>query len=199
MSLLSLESFKIGFVVVAVVLFTERVLEIKFHKKIAGRIKSKWTTKAMICGHLFSFFGSLTELLLRDQISASIVATGFLIFGAGFLLRRWVMRTLGDLWSIDNEIRENHRLITGGPFTLCRHPNYFAIILEIVGFCLMANAYITLTLTLSLYVPILISRIKLEEAVLSVKFKDSYKTYRENTAVLIPGIKWELLEKLTAI
>ncbi len=193
----SFRLFKAFFVGFSCLLFFERILEIKLHKKLEGRIKAKWTTYVMIAGHLLCFSGTLIELFFFEKgINFVITTFGFLLFGLSFFIRRWVMKEMGDLWSINNELRKNHRLVTTGPFKLCRHPNYFAIILEIVGFCLIANAYVTMVTSLCVYLPVIVLRIKLEEAFLSVKFKNLHQSYCEKVSVITPFLRINGLENI---
>jgi isoprenylcysteine carboxyl methyltransferase (ICMT) family protein YpbQ len=192
------EAFKIFFIPFSVILLIERILEIKLHKKAAGSVKARWTTRFMILCHLSFFFGNWAELLFfTEKINLFVTAAGFFLFGAGFLIRRWAIMALGELWSIDIEIRQDHRFVTTGPYRLCRHPNYFAIILELVGFCLMANSYVTMVLSLAVYFPVIVSRIRLEEAALSMKFKEAHLPYRAQIPVIVPRVRIEILEHLT--
>jgi protein-S-isoprenylcysteine O-methyltransferase Ste14 len=103
-----------------------------------------------------------------------------------FFLRRWAIKTLGVFWSIEIEMRDNHEMVTNGPYKFCRHPNYLAIILEIIGFCLIANAYRLLIFTLIVYIPLLLLRIKAEEVELVKKFSENYIRYIKNTPALLP-------------
>lgn len=42
-------------------------------------------------------------------------------------------RTLGQLFTFELVIQENHELITTGPYAIIRHPSYAGMILTIVG------------------------------------------------------------------
>ncbi len=183
--------FTILFSIFAMLVFVQRVLEIKFKQNLSSpRNVALWTTKVMVASHLFFFFGSLLELLLTSKsINYFFVLAGIIIFSLGFLLRKRVIKTLGPIWSINIEISDDQYLITDGPYALCRHPNYLAILMEVVGFCFIANSFYTLAVTLIVYIPIMMIRIKIEERVLENKFGSKYKDYSKSTPLIVPRLK----------
>jgi protein-S-isoprenylcysteine O-methyltransferase Ste14 len=58
---------------------------------------------------------------------------GSLLCILGALLRLWSYRTLGRFFTFQLSIREDHRLVTHGPYAYVRHPGYSAIILVFFG------------------------------------------------------------------
>lgn len=184
-------TFRISFAVFAIFFFVQRFLETKFHKRIHGRMKAVWLTKGLIVAHFFFFFGCLFEVYGMEKRTPNFALSivGLVLFFIGFFIRRWVIHTLGPYWSIDIEMREKHPLIMTGPYAFCRHPNYLAIFLEVIGFCLVANAFITLFISLLLYIPLLVTRIKVEEHELRAQFNKSYGEYSQKVPLLIPFFK----------
>src|SRR3989338_9438883 len=119
--------FKFCFLIFAIICFIQRIAEIVWHKRIKGSIKASWITKGIIAAHLFFFFGSLVEVFFfKHSINYWISTVGVILFFSSVLLRRAAIKALGPLWSIEVEIRTNHALITKGPYSFCRHPNYLA-------------------------------------------------------------------------
>jgi len=168
----------------------ERILEILNHRRLQGIIKAHWTTFFMIIAHLGFFIGSLIEFVIRvKNVNEIISAAGLAIFLAGFFLRKWAIRELGPFWSINIEMRSSHVLVTKGPYVFCRHPNYLAILLELIGFCLVFNAFYTLIFSAAIYVLILLARIKIEEKELIGKFDNGYKSYCKETPLLFPRLR----------
>lgn len=179
--------YKIIFFIFSIISFCHRVWEIHLNGNNKGLIVGRWTSFGMIFAHLFFFLGSNFEILLKkDALNYAVTAIGIFLFIGSWLLRAWAVRTLGKYWSINNQIRRGHVLMTEGPYRHCRHPNYFSIILEMVGFCLIANAFITLAISLIIYMPILYMRIKVEEKTLLAVFGDKYERYMKSTPPLIP-------------
>ncbi len=184
------EVFHVFFGVLAAFFFFQRLIEAKFHKKVKGTVSTPWLTRGMIVLHFAFLFGCIFQVYFKNNIiNWNVTMLGLGIFFSGFFLRRWAIKSLGVFWSIEIEMRDKHELVTSGPYKFCRHPNYLAIILEIVGFCLIANAYQILAFTLMGYVPLLILRIKSEEVELVKKFSDTYLKYIKSTPSLIPFTK----------
>jgi len=179
--------FKIGFIIFAGIAISERIVEIVSHRKDRGEITGPWSRHAMVACHLLFFFGSLLELLVfKNQINILISFLGVICFIGGFGLRKWVIHTLGELWSINVEMFPNHELIIRGPYQYYRHPNYLAILFELIGFCLIANAYIALIISFIAYSIVLYLRIRIEESELIKRFDQEYVHYKLRTAALIP-------------
>jgi ATP-binding cassette, subfamily G (WHITE), member 2, SNQ2 len=61
---------------------------------------------------------------------------GLLSISLGALLRVWCYRVMKDLFTFEITIREDHRLVKNGPYSVVRHPSYAAVLaLEIGIFC----------------------------------------------------------------
>ncbi|KAA1476058.1 ICMT-domain-containing protein [Dentipellis sp. KUC8613] len=71
--------------------------------------------------------GSLTSLFL--------VGAAFVI--AGSLIRLWCFRTMGRLFTYRLTLRDQHRLVTSGPYAIVRHPSYTGAIMKAGGMLLV--------------------------------------------------------------
>ena len=179
--------FRIFFAIFSIFFFVQRFVEAKYHQRIKGKTEATWITKGLIAAHFLFFSGSLYEVYgTTKNINVTLSILGMTLFFMGLFLRRWVIKTLGPFWSIEIEMRKEHKLIITGPFKFCRHPNYLAIVLEVMGFCLIANAFLTLILSLLLYIPLLLVRINLEEKELVKFFGLTYKGYMNKTPAILP-------------
>src|ERR1700734_4427488 len=58
---------------------------------------------------------------------------GAAIAVAGILFAVWARAYLGRNWSRSVTIKEDHELITTGPYTLVRHPIYTGILIGLLG------------------------------------------------------------------
>ncbi len=184
-------SFQVFFVVFSIFHFFQRTLEIKLHRKKSGTIKERKSFQWMFFFHMFYFWGAIAEFfILRKTVSPWVSCIGLIIFFSALLLRRWAIQSLGEYWSVKVEVRKEQPLIRTGPYRFCRHPNYVAIILEVIGFCLLANAYITLAISLVGYSIVIHNRIKLEELVMIKKYGNKYERYIQTTDILIPSSKY---------
>jgi protein-S-isoprenylcysteine O-methyltransferase Ste14 len=103
-------------------------------------------------------------------------------------LTLWIFRTIGKNITSTVETREEHELVTGGPYRWVRHPLYtvgtsFFVSLGIVA----ANWFMGLA-SLSVLVMLLI-RLPKEEEKLIERFGGEYRAYIERTGRLLPRIK----------
>ncbi|MBN1935387.1 MAG: isoprenylcysteine carboxylmethyltransferase family protein [Anaerolineae bacterium] len=93
----------------------------------------------------------------------------------------WVHLSLGHNFSPDLALRDEHTLITHGPYRWARHPMYTAFYMIHIGTALItANALIGLTWVggLSWLVAL---RLRREEAMMLARFGDQYCAYMRRT------------------
>ncbi|KAG2031136.1 hypothetical protein BDR03DRAFT_1095684 [Suillus americanus] len=55
----------------------------------------------------------------------------------GGVLRLYCMSKLGKFWSFHLSIREEHKLVTSGPYSVVRHPSYTGFLLQSAGIAVM--------------------------------------------------------------
>ncbi len=58
---------------------------------------------------------------------AAVVATGFVV-------RQYAIAVLGEFFTLNVAIRDQHPLVTAGPYQIVRHPGYSGVILICFGF-----------------------------------------------------------------
>lgn len=100
-------------------------------------------------------------------------------------LRWWVISTLDGRWTTRIVVLPGVAPVTGGPYRFLRHPNYLAVILEIVSLPLIHTAWLT-ALVFSLANALLLRmRIRAEETGLSRV--SGYEAAFADRRRLIPG------------
>jgi protein-S-isoprenylcysteine O-methyltransferase Ste14 len=173
---------------VAVAIYIVRLREIKAKRDvIAGKVRENLTLLLFMIVGSVTFLGALAEYWLRGATFAwPWLITGVLCSICSFWLRWKAIAALGKFWSLHVEIRENHEFIRSGPFRWMRHPTYFSMILELVSFCLVLNAFYTLLIVPFIFLPALLLRLRIEEAALVEKFGDAYREYQAVTPILFP-------------
>jgi protein-S-isoprenylcysteine O-methyltransferase Ste14 len=112
---------------------------------------------------------------------------GVVLFAAGGALRIWPVFVLGNRFSGLVAIQPGHTLVTSGVYRVIRHPSYLGLLINSLGWSLAFRSGVGILLT-SLLIPLLITRIDAEEALLRTEFGDAYDVYCSNTWRLIPGI-----------
>jgi protein-S-isoprenylcysteine O-methyltransferase Ste14 len=108
-------------------------------------------------------------------------AAGFFAFP--FLV--YTYRTLGRYWSPLPGLRENHQLVTSGPYRFVRHPMYTTMIVLFLSFSLTtANLPVTVSSILAI---ILTIRWGLKEEGLMIgRFGREYEEYIKRTGAFLP-------------
>ena len=166
----------------------ERLFELYcWREKEDGRIEAQWTFRALQIVHVFIFISVLIEYFKRSQkINFSITTIGLVMFCLGLIGRNWAIKTLGRFHSIHIEIRENHKLIKEGPYKYLRNPYYLSVLLEVIGFPLVANAYYSFLVSIFIYSPLIFLRTYYEEKSFEKKFGEEYVRYKNEVNAFIP-------------
>ncbi len=100
------------------------------------------------------------------------VGAGFLggvaIFAAAKALKVAAIAALGDRWSFRVLVIPGASLVVKGPYRIMRHPNYLAVVLEIVAAAVMAPAPVSGPVSLLLFGQLLRRRMAHEERSLGI-------------------------------
>jgi protein-S-isoprenylcysteine O-methyltransferase Ste14 len=112
---------------------------------------------------------------------------GVALYAAGGALRLWPVFVLGRRFSGLVAIQPGHRLVTDGIYGMIRHPSYLGLIVNALGWALVFRSTVGVLLT-ALTVPILLGRIRSEEAMLQSQFGAAYDAYRARTRRLVPRL-----------
>jgi len=85
------------------------------------------------------YFSDLKTSALHDPTSSVAALSTSMIF-TGFLLRLWVLRTLGWQWTKRQLACNGFEKLKTGPYMIFSHPEYIARITEGLGFCLFLDS-----------------------------------------------------------
>jgi len=113
--------------------------------------------------------------------------SGAAITAGGLLFSVWARRHLGKNWSQAVTLKEDHELITTGPYALVRHPIYTGLLLGFIG-CAVARGEWRGLLAVALVFVALWRKLRLEEKWMRAQFGASYETYARRVAALVPYI-----------
>ena len=113
-------------------------------------------------------------------------AAGTLVIGLGAALMSWAL-VYFQSWRFRAKLDADHRLATGGPFRLVRHPIYMGLNLLALGSAIWVP---TATLWVSVVMMAIGSdlRGRAEEALLDEAFGGPYREYCARTSRFIPGV-----------
>lgn len=82
-------------------------------------------------------------LLLRRAFTPALAAACLVILIGAQALRWWAIITLGPRWNTRIIVIPDAAPVTGGPYRWLRHPNYLAVIAEMVALPLLGGAWVT--------------------------------------------------------
>jgi protein-S-isoprenylcysteine O-methyltransferase Ste14 len=112
-----------------------------------------------------------------------LLGAGVCVASLAHLVR--VHRALGRHWSASLRLRDDHRLVTQGPYRRVRHPMYTALIGNMTGLCLLsANLLIVVPRLVQVF--LLLLRTRKEESMMLSRFGEEYRSYMARTGRLLP-------------
>ncbi|KAL4064182.1 hypothetical protein V8B97DRAFT_1988500 [Scleroderma yunnanense] len=137
--------------------------------------------------------------------------TGISLVISGSLLRVYCFRVLGQFFTFELSIREDHKLVTEGPYSIVRHPSYTAAIFMLVGHVLSTfdrNSWLVtssglfphdeVSLTQMLWslrvlslllAPFAVIRMNNEDEMLERTFGDEWRAWTQRVPYrLVPGV-----------
>lgn len=117
----------------------------------------------------------------------TIRIAGLIVYIISSWFQIWVYKTMGDNYSNEIVIMKNHKLVTGGPFKLIRHPYYLGQIFADLGAVAALLSYTVLILII-IEIPLLVMRSLFEDKLLIKHFKEEFATYKKKTGLLLPFI-----------
>jgi methyltransferase len=109
-----------------------------------------------------------TESLLRGTTSP-VVVPGIVVFIVAKALKWWAIASLGTRWSFRLLMVPGVALIDAGPYRWLRHPNYLAVLGELVGVAMMLGVPWTGTLVCLAFGALMRVRIRIEERALGIR------------------------------
>jgi protein-S-isoprenylcysteine O-methyltransferase Ste14 len=121
--------------------------------------------------------------------------TGVAIFAAALLVLRSAYTTLGVNWSPKIDVRSGQDLVTQGIFSCIRHPIYAGMWLWVIAQPLIIQNWVAGWAMGLFFLPLYITRVPREEAMLLKEFGERYRLYAHSTGRILPRISIKLFEK----
>jgi methyltransferase len=112
----------------------------------------------------------VVEAWLRRVSFDAAVVSGAMVFLVAKGLKYWAISTLGTRWTFRVLVPPRSVAIRSGPYAWLRHPNYIAVIGELIGASLMAHAWVTGPLVTLGFGLLIVARIRVEERALGLRF-----------------------------
>ncbi|MGE0447445.1 MAG: isoprenylcysteine carboxylmethyltransferase family protein, partial [Vicinamibacterales bacterium] len=97
---------------------------------------------------------------------SSVLLAGLVLFAAAKALKYWAIASLGERWTFRVLVPPQSPRVTNGPYRWLRHPNYVAVIGELLGFAVLAGAPVAGGTVILVFLRLIWRRIDVEEAAL---------------------------------
>lgn len=110
---------------------------------------------------------------------------GFFLGLTSLALMAWTQVELGTQWSAQLQLREEHHLVTTGPYARVRHPMYTAMFGWGMALALVTAHWIFVVLAV-LAIAGLIARVPREEQMMIEEFGEEYQAYMQRTGRFFP-------------
>ncbi len=127
----------------------------------------------------------LRENFVEHTNLVGAISLAFAILGV--IIAVWARLLLGKNWSVSVQVKNDHQLITRGPYSQVRHPIYTGLLLIFIGNVLMVGDYRGFFALAIVFVSFWF-KLKKEEKWMLQNFGESYREYYSHTAALFPKI-----------
>lgn len=160
----------------------ERLYELKLSKQNSAKAFANGALevglrhyRVMTAFHTAFLVSCVVEpwLLLREFPGVpGLIALVFALLAQS--LRYWAISTLGDKWNTRVIVMPGTAPITGGPYRFIKHPNYVAVVVELVAVPLIYGSWITAAVFSIGNAALLAVRIRAEERALGEKWQAAF-------------------------
>ena len=165
---------------------------------LSGNVKAA-TRRESVPSRLLHILPLLLAVILLwlPSVPVSVLDDRFLPFAAwpfwagatvtlaGLVFAVWARAHLGRNWSGIVTVKEGHELITGGPYSIVRHPIYTGLLLAFIGSAIARGEWRGL-LAVALVLGALWRKLRIEERWMREQFAGTYQAYSERVAALVP-------------
>jgi protein-S-isoprenylcysteine O-methyltransferase Ste14 len=131
----------------------------------------------------WNLLATLWFLQLHFLFEEVVQIVGIGLVGLGCFIFLWSVVVRGK-HSVAWAMREEHQLVTWGPYRYVRHPSYLGYFLMFIGFFLLTLNLIALVPWMA--IPGYVSVTVYEELLLVQRFGDRYRQYQSRTGRFLP-------------
>jgi len=155
-------------------LSAQRLLELGVSKRHAQALRARGAVEhgqghfpLLVLVHVLLLLGIVFEVFVLGAQPPASWPLWAGLFAAGQLLRYAAIRALGDFWNVRVLVVPGAPLVRTGPYRFLRHPNYVAVVMELLAAPLIFGAWRTALVVSALNAIALWVRIRCEERALT--------------------------------
>ncbi len=131
---------------------------------------------------------AIANYIRQDPEATITMWLGVLAFFLGGLLQLIARKQLYDDKTFEERLSSEFSAAQTGLYAKIRYPSKSALLLILIGLCLMLGSWWALGLLIVLFFPSTLYRISQEDRALLDKFGERWMNYEAETKRLIPGI-----------
>ncbi len=159
--------------------------EVRLLRQGAAEV-APWVFRLMAPVYTLIFPAAIAEHVALGRRAPPVLTVAMvLLFAAAKGLKLWAVLQLKDRWTMRVILPRPLRVAAGGPYRYVRHPNYVAVLGEIVALPLAGGAWITAVAAGALFGAILWARVRTEETALLAR--PEYASLMAGKNRFIPG------------
>ena len=202
--MISETAFRLGFLILLVLLLLMRVYFMVKVRRSGGRIMPDENAVAREGGRgvftlrILMFLGLMAFLVMYFVGAAWIDAflfplpawlrwAGFALGVLSVFFWSWTQIHLDTQWSAQLQLKKNHHLVITGPYAYVRHPLYLGMMGWSVSVSLLTANWIFVAVCV-LSITGVVWRVPKEEQMMMDAFGDEYKTYMQHTGRFFPKL-----------
>ena len=155
-------------------LAAQRLFELAISRRHAAALRARGAVEhgrghfpLLVLVHVLLLLGIVFEVFVLGARPPAPWPLWAAVFGAGQLLRCAAIRALGPYWNVRVLVVPGAPLVRSGPYRFLRHPNYVAVVMELLAAPLIFGAWRTALVVSLLNAIALWIRIRCEERALT--------------------------------
>jgi len=163
-----------GAVAFCAALSAQRLLELRVSRRHAAALATRGAVEhgaghfpLLVLVHVLLPLGLIAEVIWLGARPPAAWPAWALLFAGGQMLRYAAIRALGEHWNVRVLVVPGAPLVRTGPYRWLRHPNYVAVVAEIVAAPMIFGAWRTALVVSALNGVALWVRVRCEERALT--------------------------------
>ena len=163
----------IGVVLFALALGAQRLVELRISARHALALRARGAVEhgrghypLLVLVHTLLPLGMIAEAWFLDARPGALWPLWALLFALAQGLRYAAIRALGTYWNVRVLVVPGATLVRTGPYRWLKHPNYVAVVIELISAPMLIGAWRTALVVTALNAVALTLRIRCEERAL---------------------------------